>query len=57
MTDRREDIELEPIKRHIISVHEGNKPFRCSICGYKFSQKWVLKKHMVSVHEKLKIVA
>ena len=28
------------MKIHIASVHEGKKPFNCSICGARFAQKW-----------------
>ena len=36
---------------HITSVHEGKKPFKCSICDYKCSQKGQLTKHISSNHE------
>ena len=36
------------------SVHEGKKPYRCSICDYNFSQKNNLKAHVESVHENVK---
>ena len=26
------------LKKHVTSVHEGKKPFQCSICDYCFSQ-------------------
>ena len=37
------------LNRHVQSVHEGKKPFECSICNIKFARKDYLKKH-VSVH-------
>ena len=36
---------------HVISVHEGKKPYKCSICNYSFSQKGDMKKHVETVHE------
>ena len=41
-------------KRHVTSVHEGKKPFKCDICDAKFDEKSKLKKHITSVHEQLK---
>ena len=26
------------MKQHVISAHEGKKPFKCHICGYSCSQ-------------------
>ena len=40
--------------RHIASVHEGNKSFKCKICGYSCSQKSHINQNVVSVHEKNK---
>ena len=40
---------------HVSSVHEKNKPFKCDICDYKFSQVGDMNKHIVSVHEKKKL--
>ena len=36
---------------HVASVHEGKKPFKCDVCGYRLSQKGSLKRHVASVHE------
>ena len=30
--------EKGTLKKHISSVHEGNKPFKCNDCGTAFSQ-------------------
>ena len=40
--------------RHIASVHEGKKAFKCQICDKSFSQKGSMNKHMASVHEEIK---
>ena len=37
-----------------MSVHEGKKPHKCSICDYSFGKKGKLKRHIQSVHEKNK---
>ena len=39
------------MNRHIESVHEGKKPFRCNICEATFAQKGSLKTHNVKIHE------
>ena len=36
---------------HVVSVHEGKKPFRCNICDYSCSQKSNMKSHVTYVHE------
>ena len=44
---------LQPrsMKKHITIVHEGEKPFKCSICNYSASTKQHLDMHITSVHE------
>ena len=57
------------LKKHIETVHEGIKPFKCSICDVKFANnynpqiqesqikfanKQNLKKHIETVHEGIK---
>ena len=39
------------ITRHISSVHEGKKTFKCSICDFKGAQKGNLTMHIESVHD------
>ena len=34
------------MKKHIASVHEGKKPYKCEICHVSFTQKGSLKKHI-----------
>ena len=42
--------QLDPT--HIIqTVHEGQKPFKCSICNSSYTRKMALKKHIQKVHE------
>ena len=40
--------------RHMSSVHEEKKAFKCKVCDKNFSQKTILSVHMASVHEGLK---
>jgi KRAB domain-containing zinc finger protein len=40
--------------RHVASVHEEEKPIKCDICDYRFSQKSQMKRHVASVHEEEK---
>ena len=42
------------LKRHISSVHEGLKPFKCNICGIYYAQKINLKTHITQVHDGIK---
>ena len=32
-------------------MHEGEKPFKCSICGFSFAQSANLKTHIATIHE------
>ena len=38
------------MKRHVASVHEERKSFKCDICEYTCSQKSVMNRHVASVH-------
>ena len=38
------------LKRHINSVHDGQKDHKCDSCEKSFSEAWLLKKHINSVH-------
>ena len=39
------------MKRHIHTVHEGNKDHKCDDCGKIFSSLQVLEKHLHRVHD------
>ena len=41
----------EAIKKHIQSVHEGERNFKCELCGKLFSAAQNLKRHQHLVHE------
>ena len=41
----------DELKNHVVSAHEGNKPFKCEVCNHRFSRESDLKKHVASVHE------
>ena len=42
--------------RHIASVHEGRKQFKCDNCDYSFFRKDQMKKHVASIHEGKKAI-
>ena len=42
------------LKKHVEVVHEGIKPFKCSVCDVKFANKQHLKKHIETIHEEIK---
>ena len=42
------------LKRHIESVHEGIKPFKCNMCEYETATNQSLKRHKNSVHKGIK---
>ena len=46
--------DTRTLKRHIVSVHEGKKPFECEICEKRFSVMYELNRHTTSVHERNK---
>ena len=33
------------LNRHVGTVHEGPKPFKCTVCGVGFTQKPSMKAH------------
>ena len=35
-------------------MHEGKRPFKFEVCNYRFSEKNILDKHIVSIHEEKK---
>ena len=39
-------------QKHISSVHNGERPFLCTLCGTSFKQSSNLKNHIATVHEK-----
>ena len=39
------------LKRHILAVHEGVKPYECTKCKAKFDSPCYLKAHITSAHE------
>ena len=43
-------IEGRNLKRHINSVHNGQKDHKCDSCGKAFSRAGHLKRHIDSVH-------
>ena len=44
-------LKEKPDNTRSATVQEKKKPFKCDICGYSFSGKGSLKKHIASVHE------
>ena len=39
------------MNKHVASVHERKKPFKCEICDYSCAQKRSLNIHVAAVHE------
>ena len=39
------------MNKHVASVHEGNRPFKCNICDATFSEKANMKRHIFRIHE------
>jgi hypothetical protein len=40
--------------KHVLSVHEEKKPFKCEICYYSCSENGSLNKHFIPFHEEKK---
>ena len=38
-------------QQHVVSVHEGKKPFKCDICDFSCSLRHNMKRHVALVHE------
>ena len=43
--------EIKYLKKHSSSVNEGNKPYKCNRCEYRFEQVSHLYRHFSSVHD------
>ena len=43
--------QKKQLKRHIDSVHEGEKLFQCNTCGSRLTQNTNLKVHIATVHD------
>ena len=39
------------MKKHMLSIHEGNKAFKCETCDNGFSKKANMNEHIPSIHE------
>ena len=39
------------LKKHMHTIHEGHKDFKCESCGKSFSHAHTLKKHIHTIHE------
>ena len=46
--------QKQDLNRHIESVHEGKKSFKCNICDAGFTHKANLNKHIDAVHKEKK---
>ena len=42
--------DIRDSDQQIVSQHAANKPFKCDICNYTFTQKGHMKIHIKSVH-------
>ena len=39
------------LTRHIKTIHEGHKDYKCDSCGKSFAQPGVLRRHTITVHD------
>ena len=48
----------ESLKKHILTIHEGKKPYECSACNYKSAQRGAVDLHIINIHrgEKAEII-
>ena len=39
------------LNKHVGTIHEGKKPFQCTICDARFGARGTLNKHVGTIHE------
>ena len=39
------------MNKHVASIYEEKKPFKCDICDYECSQKGSMNRHTATVHK------
>ena len=44
-------LESDTLKKHVLTIHEGVKPFKCKICEDRFADKSGMNRHVKSAHE------
>ena len=44
-------IQLGSLKRHIKTLHEGQRNQKCDYCGKYFTESGSLKRHIKAIHE------
>ena len=42
---------IQPLKKHVQMVHEGQRPYKCEHCDKAFTRKRYLTGHVLVVHE------
>lgn len=45
-------VQATSLKKHIRTIHEGQKDHKCKFCGKGFTQSFTLKEHIASKHTK-----
>ena len=39
------------LQQHNETVHEGKKPYKCTLCEERFYQEFTLRKHIKTIHK------
>ena len=46
-------VQKSNLSGHVLSVHEGKRPYECKICDKDFAAKQFLHKHSSTVHAEI----
>ena len=45
------NLRKEALNKHVVTVHEEKKEFKCAICNAEFTSKHMMNSHITTIHE------